>query len=698
MSAPPVIVSTRHALAELQPTLEIFREAATVNFRARPDVRPWAEASGVLVPSEANRMLAGKPYNFAAFAPMASLVFGFFEGTAREMHLLKDTQGGASTHAFWSVAWMLAWDPGNIIFITKGRDSAKNAGQDRMDHIFEKIPQLGRGKNDGIPDSTAMVRRFPGGALFLGGCDSATTLIGQPASRIVLDEIKEHPFIDGKSTIDLGRMRIKMDGAGKLFAFSTAGDAVEYTENKRTGKQIPIATPESTPHLEYLTGTMEECRVPCPHCGHYQALEFERLKFGHCKEKLQDGEPPAWNRQRVVSETWYQCANPDCTDRNEDGTVRGRIEERHKWDMIQAHQWLPTNQNPHPGRRSASISVLYNLAAPQTSSWGHTALAFLDAHEKGTQEAMKAFHTDWLGKPWTPQRITGASMARILSLMGGYRAYHHDGRTPTGQIPWTTAETWFVGGLVDVQSDHAKWVIKAFARDGRAAVLQWGICQFVENLPEDVFLGREFVGKGEPEGPDGLIFPVIAVFMDVNGTRRSELYQWLRKWREEHQEIRWEGIAGRDVNHTRQVQMASWEKKAYQVLDHNQRPMWADDGSPITVPVNNIDAAFWETELYGECIDAFDLREIVKKLTEDGEMSEADADRQARENRRLWLPLDAPESFRKELCNMEQKPKAVGRAGHMEMKWVKKNRGPNDYGDLCKYGQVMLHVARQEGW
>lgn len=670
--------------------VELFVGAALSAFRQRPELRTWAESLGVMVPSEANRMLAGKPYNFGLFPCISSLIFGFFERRdASELILMKDTQAAASTTAFWSCAWLLAHEPGNIIFITKGRDAAGNVGKDRMDHIFAGVPQLKRQRNDGIPNSTAMAKRFPGGTLFLGGCDTATTLIGQPASVVVLDEIKEHPFIDGKSTMDLARKRIKMDDEGKVLAFSTAGDAVEFVEDPKTGKKKPVPTPSSTPHLEYLSGTMEECQVPCPHCGFYQALEFERLQFGHCKESLPNL-PAVWNRKRVIEETWYKCANPDCTDRNEDGTVRGKINEEDKPEMMRAHRWVATNPNPYPGRRSATISVLYNIAV-STSSWGHIANHFLDAMEKGTAEALKAFHTDDLGRPWAPHRVTSAALAKVIQLKRGYRAAEVDGR-PRYRIPFTTGETAFVGGLIDVQADHLKWLIHAAAVDGRSAVLHWGMCQFLEDIP-GIMTGRWYTCRGEEDETVG--FPVTIVFMDVNGTRRADLYRALYQWRVSHPEIAWEGIAGRDKGQTHQVKIASWQIVNYPVLDEYRRPMSDAAGCPLTIRVHNIDADYWESRLYGEVIDRFDPKVLAAELVEKGS-TPAEAEKLVRQKQGLWIPGDAPDSFLRELCNMHQVLRPTGRSGHMEYRWVKKTQGPNDYGDLCKYGQVQIHAVREE--
>jgi phage terminase large subunit GpA-like protein len=678
-------MSARHQHSEEAFVVRIFLDAALGAFKMRPPVRPWAESLNVIIPSEANRMLAGQPYRFDLFPCMASLVFGFFEDSTREMILMKDTQSGASTHAFWATAWMLAFDPGNVIYISKGRDATKNMGQDRMGHIFDGVPQLKRSKKDGLANSTAMAWRFPGGALFLGGCDSATTLIGQPASRVLLDEIKEHPFIDGKSTMDMARMRIKMDDGGKIFAFSTAGDAVEYSEDQKTGKKTPIATPESTPHLEYLTGTQEQCEVPCPHCGYYQVLDEERLVFRHCKESFPDM-PAAWNRTRVLAETWYRCANTDCTDRNDDGTVRGKIEERHKPGMMAAHRWVVTNPHPWPRRRSAGLSALYNIATPE-ATWGHVALAILDAAEKGTQEALKSLWTDWLGKPWQPRRVTSAQMAKVVQLKRTYRRAEVDG-TPRHRIPWPTAETRFVGGLVDVQADHVKWLVQAGAWDGRQAVLDWGMVQFLENVP-DVFRQRWWTCQGEKD--ESLGFPVSIVFTDVSGTQRSRIYRALYEWGVSYPEIAWEGVAGRDKWQTRQVRIASWEKIRYPVKDENHVPLpnqW--------VHVHNIDADYWETQLYGECIDRFDPKAEAAELVGKG-MAPAAAEAAVWDRQRLWLPKDVNESFIRELCNMKQVLKNAGTAGHKEWRWVKSTPGPNDYGDLCKYGQVQIHAVREEG-
>lgn len=667
----------------------IFIEACLAGFRQKPPILDWARSLNVIVPTSANRMYGGKPYDFGAFPVMASLMFGFFEdASAREMHLMKDTQGSASTHSYWACAWTLAFDPGNVIYITKGRDTASNTWKDRMEHIFEGAPQLRRQKNDGIPNSTAMARRFNGGSLFLGGCDSATALIGQPASIIMLDEIKEHPFIDGKSTTELARMRIKADSTGKLLTFSTAGDAVEYIE--KDGKKTPIATPESTPHLEYLTGTQEECHVPCPHCGFYQRLEFERLQFGHCRESL-PGLPDQWNYQRVLAETWYRCANPDCTDKAPDGTTRGRITEAQKPDIIARHRWIPTNPNPIPGRRSASISVLYNIAFP-TSSWGHVALAFIDATQKGTSEALKAFHTDWLGKPWTPHRITSQSMAKVIALKRGYRTATYDGE-PLYRIPFTTAETAFVGATIDIQADHVKWLIHAATWDDRNAVLHYGMSQFVEDLP-DILRARFYTCTDTADHP-GLGFPVTVAYMDVNGTRRAELYRHLAAWRTTYPEILWEGIVGRDAGQTQQVRIAAWEPRQFPVLDEYRRPTFDPAGRPISIRVHHIDADHWETQLYHNTIDAYDLKTLRATYETQGHPP-AEAEKLAKSQQKLLLPGDVPDSFIRELCNMRQVPKKTGFSGHLQYRWQKIHQGPNDYGDLIKYAKAQTHIVRQE--
>lgn len=647
--------------------------------REAPDIRTWIESKKIPVKATHNRQAAaaGKTWAFDDFPVMATWVFDFIQhptskvlfrdGTVREIRnrtaaVMKDAQSGLTSIMIHGLAWWIQWIGGNVIMMTATRDLARESGKDKID-LLDDYDELAAAK---LESSTSMALRYPKSIVWLGGGQSSGSVISNPSSLNICDEVAKHTLVNGMIPMRLLEGRITADDDGKQISFSTPDNALEYAKNPITGELEPAVTIETAIHSSYLEGTQEVVEVPCPHCGHYQSLDWQRLQFSHCKESLPGSDKPIWNRDRVFRETWYQCANRDCTDRYPDGTVRGRIEEHHKRDMIDRRRYVATNLEYRSGHRTLQAGGLYNLAFA-ARSFGAIADAFLSARQEGGEAAMKAFMTDVIGIPFVRFKADADTLQQVKKLKRGYRRIGYDGHALLS-IPLPTDEIRFLGMIVDRQQDCYKWDIHAHTWDGRIILLDWGRVHEMDDLPA-IADTRIFTDKSGGE------WEVVLIYLDTQ-YRKHDCYRFLA---EQNQVAaftggglpRWEGIAGRDVENTRAARIVPHWVKEYPVLD--------DSGAATTlmVRIHNINADHYEGQLH--------IERIAKYGTEYYKGPD------------LWLPSDTPDDYLAELTNAEQYHTKPDKGGIRDLRWRKRHSDePNDRADTARYAIVMDDAVNEE--
>ncbi len=662
--------------------LQILRRIGEHALEPEPDIRPWIEAKRIPIPPQHNRQAAaeGKTWEWSDMPIVADWIFDFLknpttpllfsDGTVRPVtnrtaSLMKDSQSGVTSIYLHGVAWWLAFRGGNVILITDNRQQARDFARDRVLSVLDAYPELARGKDD--EGSTALAIRYSRGTLYLGGGQSSSEVVSKPASLTGADEVAKHALINGMASLKLLEGRITGDDQGKQLAFSTPDDALEYEKNPVTGKLEPKITQETVIHSSYLQGTQERVEFPCPHCGHYQAPDFfKHFRFDHCKESLDGVEKPLWNKERVMRETWYQCLNPDCTDRRPDGTARGKIEEHHKRSMVERRRIVGTNLQYKPGHRSLQIGALFNLAFT-SRSWGAIANAFITAGEEGGDVPLKAFYTEYLGLPFPRFRASADSLLQVKKLRRGYRRIGHDG-TALLKIPFKTDEIKFLGLIADRQQHCVKWDIYAFGYDGQITSLDYGRCQELDDLP-DVIDRRVFTDK------DGEEWTVVLVYVDSQYLKHAT-YRFLAE-QNQNAEFngggypRWEAIAGRDPENTKALKVTPHQCREYPVLDESKQ------ATQLVVRVHNINADHYEAELH--------IERIAKVGTE---YHKAPA---------FNLPSDIEEDYLAELANAEQYHTKPNHGGLQELRWRKKRTAePNDRADGARYAIVMWDAVLEE--
>lgn len=375
-----------------------------------------------------------------------------------EFILMKSSQSGFTQAILNIILWIAVHAPTNVIYAINSRDEARRISRARIQPALRRV--LGAdGREEEATDGAAwssLTIYLEEMAIYLSGGHSAGALANKSCGLGIVDEVDEHPEPPpGEAhSIDLVRDRLKAVPGAKL---------------------ICVGKPKTTDHAmsrEWATGTQHRLFVPCPLCGGMQHLEWQQVKFDHCKDLT--GE---YDLDRVAAETCYECVH-----------CKGRIGEGHKREMVMAGEWRSTNHNHAPRKISAHISDLYSLFP--SSSWGALANEWIEATHSGDLVKLQKFFNSRLGLPWQ-QRQSEVQEKDVQRCAGPYRM--RDEENP-GWLPLAPA---CLCMAADVQGDVVKWVRGGFNPEGALWVADYGYVLAMDELL-DVF--AEPIQCRTPEG------------------------------------------------------------------------------------------------------------------------------------------------------------------------------------------------------
>ncbi len=204
-----------------------------------------------------------------------------------------------------------------------------------------------------------MQKQFAGGQLFLSGTNSASALASKPIGNLYFDEVDRYPFdVDGEGDpIELALRRSATFPRAKAFFSST-----------------PTLKRTSTIWKKYEDSDKRVYEVPCPFCGGYDEITFDRLQW-------EKGDPDS-----VMLEC-SQCGK--------------LIPEYHKTDMLDRGRWRATN--PGHWRVGFHLSSLYSPKG--WMSWAQAVRTFEEA--AGNVTKMISFTNTILGLPWEEAKLRG---------------------------------------------------------------------------------------------------------------------------------------------------------------------------------------------------------------------------------------------------------------------------------------------------
>lgn len=327
---------------------------------------------------------------------------------ATRVSVRKSAQLGYTTALIGIAGTFVCKAPCNIMIVQPTVTHAKSFNSEKLDPAIQATEALRTTVREqtsrDAKGSTATLKRFAGGLLILTGANSARDLRSRTIKVALCDEVDEWPKdLDGQGDpmgmVDARQMAFHEVGGFKKLEGSTP--------RQKGSSQIDDA---------FEAGDQRHFQVECPHCGHRQKLEWQRLNY-----------EDAWPHN-----AWLECASGN-----------GCVIERHALPrMLAGGAWVA--EAPGPGRHpSFAINALYS---PFTT-WDRMVAAYLEA--KDDPLALMAWWNLWLGESYE-QKGDAPEWQELQERTERIAFFAH------GMVP---RDALFLTSGVDVQQDRLEAVI-----------------------------------------------------------------------------------------------------------------------------------------------------------------------------------------------------------------------------------------------
>ncbi len=195
-------------------------------------------------------------------------------------------------------------DPGPTLFILPTENMAQAMSKDRVQPMIRDTACLRhkvadpRARDSG---NTALHKIFPGGHLTMAGSNSSASLRARPIRYLLMDETSAYvrAIADG-SPIQLAKKR-----------------TVSFFNRKIIQTSTPSVQGECAIEQAYENSDQRKYHVPCPHCSHYQTLEWSMVHWDsgdtstakiRCKECEKDWTEP--ERIKAIQKGEWRASDP----------------------------------------------------------------------------------------------------------------------------------------------------------------------------------------------------------------------------------------------------------------------------------------------------------------------------------------------------------------------------------------------------
>ncbi|MCL5743459.1 MAG: phage terminase large subunit family protein [Acidobacteria bacterium] len=376
--------------------------------------------------------------------------------------------GGTECGNNW-VGYVIHKSPGPMMVVQPTVELAKRNSKQRIDPLIEEsevLRELVKSPRSRDSGNTVLSKEFPGGVLVMTGANSAVGLRSMAVRYLFLDEIDAYPGdVDGEGDpINLAFARTRTFSRRKVFMCST-----------------PLVTGLSRIEAAFAESDQRRYWVPCPHCGEFQVLKFERLRWPK-------GEP-----QKAA----YHCI-----------ACEQAIFNHQKNAMLARGEWRPEAEGD--GRtRGYHLSSLYSPVG--WYAWERAA----DDWEKAQKdvERLKSFVNLVLGESWQ-ERGDAPDWQPLYDRREDY---------PVGTIPQGGL---FLTAGADVQRDRIEVEIVAWGRSKES----WSVDYRVlvgDTARADVWRQLDALLDEEFPHASGMRLPIRVLCVD-SGFNPRITYDWVR--------------------------------------------------------------------------------------------------------------------------------------------------------------------------
>lgn len=237
-------------------------------------VDEWADKFRVLPDTSAE---AG-PWRTERTPYLREPMRAFTDPNVHRIVLVSSAQMGKSELELNIIGYIMAQDPGPILYILPGEADGKKFSRQRIAPMIRACKVL----RDKVADvksrdggNTILQKMFPGGSITITGSNSAPALASMPIRYVIGDERDRWA-----------------DSAG------TEGDPWELAQARQitfyNRKSVEVSTPtikdSSKIETSYYLGTQERWVHRCPNCHEYNEINFETIKFEKLKKVINNKE------------------------------------------------------------------------------------------------------------------------------------------------------------------------------------------------------------------------------------------------------------------------------------------------------------------------------------------------------------------------------------------------------------------------
>ena len=385
------------------------------------------------------------------------------------------------------VGYVIHKSPGPMMVVQPTVELAKRNSKQRIDPLIEEsdvLRELVKSPRSRDSGNTVLSKEFPGGVLVMTGANSAVGLRSMAVRYLFLDEIDAYPGdVDGEGDpINLAFARTRTFSRRKVFMCST-----------------PLITGLSRIEAAFAESDQRHYWVPCPHCGEFQTLKFERLRWPK-------GEP------RKAAYHCIACEQP--------------IFNHQKNTMLARGEWRP--EAAGDGRtRGYHLSSLYSPVG--WYSWERAAEDWEKA--QGDVERLKSFVNLVLGESWQ-ERGDAPDWQPLYDRREDY---------PIGTVPRGGL---FLTAGADVQRDRIEVEVVAWGRGKESWSVDYRVLMG-DTARADVWRQLDALLDEEFPHASGVRLPIRVLCVD-SGFNPRITYDWVRQ----HPQASW-GPAGARAAHPR---------------------------------------------------------------------------------------------------------------------------------------------------
>ncbi len=398
---------------------------------------------------------------------LKEIMDAFTDPKVRHIVMVSSSQIGKTEAELNMLGYIIDEDPGSILFVHPTVTDARDFSMLRIAPMIRDCPALRKKVSD--PKSrdsknTIMQKSYPGGILTMCGSTEAHALASKPIRYVFGDE--------------RDRWAESAGNEGDPWGLAMARQTTFYN-----AKAVEVSTPTvkgaSAIESAYAGGTKERWKTPCPHCGEYNEITFENIRFDKTEKKT--GKDTTY----LVDNIFYVC--PHCGGVSSEATMKK-----------QPSKWFA--ENPEALEAQGTRSFWLSSWVSPWASWKSTITLYLQAI--GDTKKLQVVYNTRFGQLWEDR----GDLEDEDSVMA--RREEYEAELPDGVLLLTCG--------VDTQDDRLEYEVVGHGHFGETWGIKKGIIMGIPNADEtwaalDDVIDHAYTFK------NGISLKISATFVDEGG-------------------------------------------------------------------------------------------------------------------------------------------------------------------------------------